>query len=81
MLRPRLQNLKSGDEILVTAMEHHANIVPWQMAAERTGAKLVAAGMLGDGSLDMDRTNDLIQEKGIPGGFLMPGFYGQHGFC
>ena len=39
-LRPRLQ---PGDEILVTEMEHHANIVPWQLAAEAVGAKVVAA--------------------------------------
>lgn len=48
------QNLKSGDEILVTKMEHHANIVPWQIAAQATGAKLVAADLNPDGSLDMD---------------------------
>lgn len=48
-----LKNLGRGDEILVTAMEHHANIVPWQIAAERTGARIAVAGMLEDGSLDM----------------------------
>lgn len=58
-----LQNLKSGDEILVTAMEHHANIVPWQIAAERTGAKLVVAGMLGDGSLDMEDFKNKLSPK------------------
>ena len=47
-------NLKSGDEILITKMEHHANIVPWQITAEITGAKLVAADLLADGSLDID---------------------------
>lgn len=36
-------NLKVGDEIVITALEHHANIVPWQMIAEQTGAKLVVA--------------------------------------
>jgi cysteine desulfurase/selenocysteine lyase len=35
--------LKSGDEILITHLEHHANIVPWQMVCEQTGAKLVVA--------------------------------------
>ena len=36
-----LTNLKAGDEICITIMEHHSNIVPWQMVCERTGAKLV----------------------------------------
>lgn len=36
-------HLRSGDEILITHLEHHANIVPWQVVAERTGAKLVVA--------------------------------------
>ena len=38
-----LPRLKPGDEILVTTMEHHANIVPWQLVCERTGAKLKVA--------------------------------------
>jgi cysteine desulfurase/selenocysteine lyase len=48
--RPRLQ---PGDEILVTEMEHHANIVPWQMVAEATGARLVAAPVTDEGELDL----------------------------
>lgn len=44
-------------------MEHHANIVPWQIAAERTGAKLVVAGMLGDGSLDMEDLKNKLSPK------------------
>jgi cysteine desulfurase/selenocysteine lyase len=48
--RPRLG---PGDEILVTEMEHHANIVPWQMVAEATGAKVVAAPVTAEGELDM----------------------------
>ena len=47
-------NLKEGDEILLTQMEHHANIVPWQMIALRTGARVRAANILPDGSLDLD---------------------------
>ncbi len=47
-------NLRAGDEILLTQMEHHANIVPWQVAAQKTGAKIVVAKILPDGSLDMD---------------------------
>ncbi len=45
---------KEGDEILISEMEHHSNIVPWQMAAEYTGAKLVVAKVNMDGSLDLE---------------------------
>lgn len=48
------ENLREGDEILLTQMEHHANIVPWQLVARRTGARIVVAPICGDGSLDMD---------------------------
>lgn len=47
------KNLHPGDEILLTQMEHHANIVPWQMIAERTGATVVAAPILPNGALDV----------------------------
>ena len=43
-----------GDEILITVAEHHANIVPWQMLAQRVGAKVVAAPVGKDGSFDID---------------------------
>lgn len=46
-------HLQPGDEILITAMEHHANIVPWQMICERTGAHLKVAPITEDGALDM----------------------------
>ena len=46
-------HLKPGDEILITAMEHHANIVPWQMLCERTGALLKVAPITQEGALDM----------------------------
>jgi len=49
-LAPRLG---PGDEILVTEMEHHANIVPWQLVAARTGAKVVAAPVTERGELDL----------------------------
>ena len=49
-LRPQLE---PGDEILVTEMEHHANIVPWQMAADATGARVIAAPVTDSGELDM----------------------------
>lgn len=45
--------VKLGDEILITEMEHHANIVPWQMLAERKGARLVVAKILDNGELDL----------------------------
>jgi len=48
-----LPRLKSGDIILVSRMEHHANIVPWQLIAARTGAQIRVAEILPDGTLDM----------------------------
>ncbi|MGA2088290.1 MAG: cysteine desulfurase [Stellaceae bacterium] len=45
--------LKPGDEVLVTELEHHANIVPWQLIRERTGLKLVAAPIDASGGLDL----------------------------
>lgn len=49
-----LPRLQPGDVILVTRMEHHANIVPWQLVAQRTGATLRVAELRPDGSLDLD---------------------------
>jgi cysteine desulfurase/selenocysteine lyase len=46
--------LKPGDAILLTRMEHHANIVPWQLVAERTGATIKVADITPDGVLDLD---------------------------
>ena len=46
--------LQPGDEVLITEMEHHANIVPWQLVCERTGASLRVVELAADGSLDMD---------------------------
>ncbi|KRG68001.1 cysteine desulfurase [Pseudoxanthomonas dokdonensis] len=48
-----LPRLRAGDVILVSRMEHHANIVPWQLVAERTGAVIKVAEVLADGSLDL----------------------------
>ena len=59
-LRPLLQ---PGDEILVTEMEHHANIVPWQMAAAATGAKVVAAPVNDAGELILDALVERITER------------------
>ncbi|MFN7138105.1 MAG: aminotransferase class V-fold PLP-dependent enzyme [Limisphaerales bacterium] len=47
------KNLKSGDTILLTEMEHHSNIVPWQLLAERTGANLQYVPVTEDGLLDL----------------------------
>jgi cysteine desulfurase/selenocysteine lyase len=52
--------LKAGDELLVSALEHHSNIVPWQMAAETTGAVLKVIPMLIDGTLDMAAFHAMI---------------------
>ena len=58
-----LSNLKTGDEILVTIMEHHSNLLPWQMVAERTGAKLVYLDCEQDGSLTDEAISNAIGEK------------------
>ncbi|PRX57047.1 cysteine desulfurase/selenocysteine lyase [Flagellimonas meridianipacifica] len=55
--------LKTGDEILVSAMEHHSNIVPWQMLAERTGAVLKVIPMNQNGELVMEQFHELLSEK------------------
>ena len=49
-----LPRLREGDTILLTRMEHHANIVPWQLVAKRTGAKIAVVELMPDGSLDLD---------------------------
>jgi cysteine desulfurase/selenocysteine lyase len=55
--------IKEGDEILVSAMEHHSNIVPWQMLCERTGAILKVIPMNQDGELLMDVYDELLSDK------------------
>ncbi|SIS37693.1 cysteine desulfurase / selenocysteine lyase [Zobellia uliginosa] len=55
--------LKKGDEILVSAMEHHSNIVPWQMLAERTGAVLRVIPMNMEGELLMEVYDELLSDK------------------
>ena len=55
--------LKPGDEILLSQMEHHANIVPWQMLAERTGAKVLAIDVTPEGEMDMDSFHSLLGER------------------
>ena len=53
--------LKDGDEVLITEMEHHANIVPWQLICEQTGAKLKVVPVLDDGELDAIEYSKLLQ--------------------
>ena len=55
--------LKKGDEILVSAMEHHSNIVPWQMLCERTGAVLKVIPMNTDGVLLMEEYKKLLSDR------------------
>ena len=55
--------LKEGEEIIVSALEHHSNIVPWQMLCEKTGAKLKVIPMNDDGTLDMEEYEKLLSEK------------------
>jgi cysteine desulfurase/selenocysteine lyase len=55
--------LGPGDEIVITEMEHHSNIVPWQLLCQRTGATLRWFGVTPDGRLDTSATDDLITER------------------
>ncbi len=55
--------IKKGEEILVSALEHHSNIVPWQMLCQKTGAKLRVIPMTEEGELDMNTFYDLLSEK------------------
>jgi len=57
------EQLQPGDEVLISAMEHHSNIVPWQLACQRTGASLKVIPVLADGSLDMDAFHSLLNER------------------
>ncbi len=55
--------LASGDEIIVSALEHHSNIVPWQMLCERTGALLKVIPMNEEGVLEMEAYDKMLSEK------------------
>ncbi|MDA0973984.1 MAG: cysteine desulfurase [Bacteroidetes bacterium] len=57
------KNLKAGDEVLITEMEHHSNIVPWQMACELTGAVLKVALVTEDGEIDMEGLRSMLSER------------------
>ncbi|HNP34966.1 MAG TPA: cysteine desulfurase [Woeseiaceae bacterium] len=58
--RPRIS---AGEQILITHMEHHSNIVPWQILCEQTGAELVVAPIDNRGQLDTDALRELLTEK------------------
>lgn len=55
--------LKPGDSVIISAIEHHSNIVPWQIACERTGAQLKVIPMDENGDLDMTAYEELLDEK------------------
>jgi cysteine desulfurase/selenocysteine lyase len=54
---------KPGDEIVISEMEHHSNIVPWQLLCERTGATLKWFGVTDEGRLDLSNVEELINER------------------
>lgn len=58
-----MANLKAGDEVLVTEMEHHSNIVPWQMVTERTGALLKVVPINDAGEISLDDVRELISDR------------------
>ena len=55
--------LKAGDEILLTEMEHHSNLIPWQMLAQEKGVELRFIPLAADATLDLSRINDLITPR------------------
>ena len=55
--------LKKGDEIIISGLEHHSNIVPWQMCCELSGATLKVIPLLDNGSLDMENFNNLLSKN------------------
>ena len=57
------QILQKGDEVIVSALEHHSNIVPWQMMCEKTGASLKVLPMHQDGMLKIEELDDLLTDK------------------
>jgi cysteine desulfurase/selenocysteine lyase len=56
-------NLKPGERIMLSALEHHSNIVPWQLIAERTGAEIDVAPLTQDGRIDLDAMAAMLTEK------------------
>ncbi|WP_206074898.1 cysteine desulfurase [Meiothermus hypogaeus] len=58
-----LRNLRPGDEILLTEMEHHANLVPWHLICERTGARIKAIPLGPDGRLELEALHTLLTQR------------------
>lgn len=58
-----LANLSAGDEIVLSVMEHHSNLVPWQLVAQRTGAVLKFVGLTTEGELDLDEYESLLSDR------------------
>ncbi|MEM6655485.1 MAG: cysteine desulfurase [Planctomycetota bacterium] len=56
-------NVREGDELLLTPMEHHSNLVPWFQLAERTGAVIKHVPLTDDGRLDLDRLDEVLSER------------------
>lgn len=56
-------NVRSGDLIVVTEMDHHSNLVPWQLLAEATGAEIAAVGITDDGRLDLEDLDRLLARE------------------
>lgn len=59
-VRPQINE---GDEIIISKMEHHANIIPWQLLAEQTGAKIKALEVNSNGQIDLNELEDLISDQ------------------
>ncbi|MCH2130658.1 MAG: cysteine desulfurase [Pirellulaceae bacterium] len=57
------RHVAEGDQILLSVMEHHSNLVPWQQLAERRGCEIKYLGITDDGCLDLSRLNELITSK------------------
>lgn len=55
--------IRANDEILITMMEHHSNIVPWKLLCDRTGAKLIVTPILESGELDLNKFAQLLNDK------------------
>jgi cysteine desulfurase/selenocysteine lyase len=56
-------NLKPGDRVMLSVLEHHSNIVPWQLIAERTGAQIDVAPLTRDGRIDLDALAGMLTER------------------
>ena len=58
-----LANLKAGDRILLSQLEHHSNIVPWQLLQERTGIEIDVCPLTADGKIDLDAAEAMLTER------------------